>query len=267
MHQFDKNFNIKTFFPFLMIKLKGVGVSAGIVFGTAFVFIPKLEYQNIKSEFKSADFEIKRFRNALSETKKNVEKIRDKLVEQGLKEAGIFDAHILILEDEEFISSVESLILSKKLVAEEAIRESIKKFSKNISSVKSEYVSGRSKDVEDLGEQLIKNLTSVSEKGLSELSEQSIIVARDLRPSDTANLNRRMVLGFITEEGSPISHVSILARALKIPAIVKCSNIINSVKDGDKIIMNGSTGDVFIDPDEETILYYKRYLSAEDRKA
>ena len=138
--------------------------------------------------------------------------------------------------------------------AEQAIQDTAQKFAETLRKIKSEYISTRAKDIEDLGAQLIKNLKTQSDSTLK-LTKPSIIFAHDLKASDTAKMDKKMVLGLVTEEGSPISHASILARALKIPAIINCAGLLSQAKDDTLASINGATGEVLINPDEEMMMF------------
>ena len=239
-----------------MLKLSGQGVSMGIVVGPTHRI---MEGVPISSSDKtvSADSEISRFRFALHKTKEEIKNLHDKLAKDGLKEAEIFEAHLLILEDESFTSLVESLIVKEKFTAEKAVLNTANDFAEQLAAVRSEYISARSKDINDLGEQLVKNMSD-SSSSFTYLSKPSIIVAIEIKPYVAANLDKKSVLGFVVEQGSPISHTAILARALRIPAVVKCVGIIDRVQNGAILVVDGSKGDVLIDPDEQTLLSYMR---------
>jgi len=236
-----------------MLKLKGLGVSSGTVTGPILLLdITKDSKQKAISEENKN--ELDRFEQALKRTKTEIKITQDKLEKQGIKESEIFNAYLLILEDEEFTGTIRTLISEKNMGTEEAIKDTVQKLSTMLRGIKSEYISSRTKDLEDLGNQLIKNMTSEIELTESE-TQPSIIIAKDLKASDTLRLDKKIVLGIITEEGSPISHVSILARALRIPAVVKCQNILDQIKNGDIVVLNGSTGEVVINP-EDNLMWF-----------
>jgi phosphotransferase system enzyme I (PtsI) len=229
-----------------MLKLKGLGVSSGIVTGP--VLILYVSEQSIPDVITVEDkSELERFEKALKRTETEIQIIKGKLEKQEISESEIFNAYLLILEDDEFTGTVKALISEKSIKAERAIEDTVQKLSTTLRGVKSEYISSRAKDIEDLGNQLIKNMTSQVELRESQ-TKPSIIIAKDLKASETARLDKETVLGIITEEGSPISHASILARALRIPAVVKCRNLLDKVKTGDMVVLNGSTGEVLINP-------------------
>jgi phosphotransferase system enzyme I (PtsI) len=236
-----------------MLKLSGQGVSMGIVVGPTHRIMEGVPISSYDKTV-SADSEISRFKFALHKTKEEIKNLHDKLVKDGLKEAEIFEAHLLILEDESFTSLVESLIVKEKFTAEKAVLNTANDFAEQLAAVRSEYISARSKDINDLGEQLVKNMSDSS--SFTYLSKPSIIVAAEIKPYVAANLDKKSVLGFVVEQGSPISHTAILARALRIPAVVKCVGIIDRVQNGTILVVDGSKGDVLIDPDEQTLLSY-----------
>ena len=236
-----------------MLKLSGQGVSMGIVVGPTHRIMEGVPISSYDKTV-SADSEISRFKFALHKTKEEIKNLHDKLAKDGLKEAEIFEAHLLILEDESFTSLVESLIVKEKFTAEKAVLNTANDFAEQLAAVRSEYISARSKDINDLGEQLVKNMSDSS--SFTYLSKPSIIVAIEIKPYVAANLDKKSVLGFVVEQGSPISHTAILARALRIPAVVKCVGIIDRVQNGTILVVDGSKGDVLIDPDEQTLLSY-----------
>jgi len=236
-----------------MLKLNGLGVSPGIVTGPILIF----EYSH-KSEsyatFKHDKNELDRFERALQRTRTDIRTTCDKLAKEGLKEGEILEAYLLILEDEELTGTVKSLISDKNMEAEQAVMEAFEKFSSMLREVKSKYISSRAKDIADLGNQVIRNMEQDKNLTISRI-RPSIIVAKDLKASETAKLDEEFVLGIVTEEGSPISHVSILARALKIPAVINCLDILNKIKNGDIAYINGATGEVVINPGDDMMLF------------
>ncbi len=237
-----------------MLKLSGQGVSAGIALGPTFRIMEGIPISS-SDKIMSVDSEISRFRFALYKTREDIKNLHDKLAKDGLKEADIFEAHLLILEDESFISLVESLIVEEKFIAEKAVLNTANDFAEQIAAVKSEYISARSKDINDLGEQLVKNMSD-SSSSITYLGKPSIIVASEIKPYVAASLDRKLLVGFVVEQGSTISHTAILARALRIPAVVKCVGIIDRVQNGTILVVDGSKGDVLIDPDQQSLSLY-----------
>ncbi len=229
-----------------MLKLKGLGVSTGVTTGPVLVFNVLKENKLLEIQEENLS-ELKRFEKTLQRTREDIEAAYNKLVKEGIREGEILSAHLQILDDEEFSGAIKTLISNKKMKVEDAVEETVKKLSATLREAKSEYIRSRIIDINDLGEQLIRNMTSKKGAAISSV-KPSIIVAKELGATDVATMDKGKILGIVTEEGSPISHVSILARALKIPAVVKCQNIVDQVESRDTIFINGSTGEVIINP-------------------
>lgn len=229
-----------------MLKLKGLGVSTGVTTGPVPVFNVLKENKLLEIQEENLS-ELKRFEKTLQRTREDIEAAYNKLVKEGIREGEILSAHLQILDDEEFSGAIKTLISNKKMKVEDAVEETVKKLSATLREAKSEYIRSRIIDINDLGEQLIRNMTSKKGAAISSV-KPSIIVAKELGATDVATMDKGKILGIVTEEGSPISHVSILARALKIPAVVKCQNIVDQVESRDTIFINGSTGEVIINP-------------------
>ncbi|OYT29142.1 MAG: phosphoenolpyruvate--protein phosphotransferase [Thermofilum sp. ex4484_82] len=228
-----------------MIKGKGIPASPGIVIGEAFLYKKmQVKYRENKE---SPVIELSRFNAALEETKKQIRELKEKaLIEIGEEKAAIFDAHLMILEDPAFTSKVEKYIKEHQLSAEEAVMKATRDIAAIFEAMEDEYMKARAEDIKDLGNQIIDNLTGKPKK-LS-LSKPSIIVAKELLPSDTVKLQKDYVLGFVTELGGVTSHVSIIARAMGVPAVVAVTGITNLVKNGDLIIVNGYDGTIIVNP-------------------
>jgi phosphotransferase system enzyme I (PtsI) len=229
-----------------MLKLKGLGVSAGEATGP--VLIINLPQKNELSKVPGKDLdELERFEKTLQITKADIEAAHNKLAKDRISESEIFDVYLQMLDDEEFSGAIRALISHRNMKVEDAIEETINKLSAKLGEANSEYIRSRTKDIDDLGDQLIKNMMSEKETVVPSV-KPSIIVTIDLKATDLGVMDKGKILGIVTEEGSPISHVSILARALKIPAVIKCQNIVNQVANRDIVFVNGSTGEVIINP-------------------
>ena len=240
-----------------MIKGKGIPASPGIVIGEAFLYKKmQVKYRENKE---SPVIELSRFNAALEETKKQIRELKEKaLIEIGEEKAAIFDAHLMILEDPAFTSKVEKYIKEHQLSAEEAVMKATRDIAAIFEAMEDEYMKARAEDIKDLGNQIIDNLTGKPKK-LS-LSKPSIIVAKELLPSDTVKLQKDYVLGFVTELGGVTSHVSIIARAMGVPAVVAVTGITNLVKNGDLIIVNGYDGTIIVNPRRDVIEYYRKEM-------
>ena len=246
-----------------MHSLKGTVVSPGIAIGQAFVYRCE-KPAVIRREIDDPEKEIQRFHRALHEAKAQIEEIRAGAVSKvGEDTAAIFEAHEMFLEDPELIGQVEAEIRSGNLNAEYAVQQTIEAYASVFSSMEDEYMRARGADVMDVGQRLLRILTGSEEVSLAQLDSPVIVIAHDLTPSDTARMNRSMVLGFITEAGGPTSHTAIMARILNIPAIVGLGPIMDEVRTGATVILDGGAGLLIVEPDDDTLSRY-RLLQGKD---
>lgn len=239
-----------------MITLKGIAASPGVAIGKAFVHKKRKEIQAQQST--DVKRELERLEEALEASKLQLREIKEAAAREiGKNEAGIFEAHLLILEDPDFIGDIKKNVEEKRLVAEAAVQETVKKYVEMFESMKSEYFKARALDVQDVGGRVINNLQRITYSSLARLREKIIVVADILTPSDTAQMNKEMVLGFATDTGGLTSHTAIIARSLGIPAVVGLGNVTDRVSHGEIVIIDGFNGIVIINPDEETIAKYR----------
>ena len=185
----------------------------------------------------------------------SIQKIAEK--ELGAEEAAIFDAHILVLTDPELIAPIEDKIKTEQVNAEHALEETTDMFIMMFEQMDNEYMQERAADIRDVRKRILSHLLGVKVVNPSEISEEVVIIAEDLTPSDTAQLNRKFVKGFATDIGGRTSHSAIMARSLEIPAVVGTSDATEIIKDGDIIIVDGLNGKVHINPTDEVIAEYK----------
>jgi len=238
--------------------LRGVAASPGIAVGSAFLYRP-LEPYFERHKIETVEREIARFTEAVESSKKQLTKIHAQTQkEAGSELAEIFEAHILFLEDPALLDGVEERIRGEKTNAEAALVDVIDGYAATLAALENEYLRQRAVDVRDVGQRVLHNLLGVSAQPLSTLTSPVVVVAHDLTPSDTAQMNKEMVLGFCTAMGSVTSHTAILARMLGTPAVVGLGESALSIKDGEMIIVDGAEGVVTLHPDEETIQSYKR---------
>ncbi|SES96890.1 phosphoenolpyruvate--protein phosphotransferase [Natronincola peptidivorans] len=228
---------------------RGIGASPGIAIGKALVY--KKEVLNIeKRKIENAEKEQERFQNAIESTKLQLEEIKIETEEKlGLDKAAIFEAHIMVLDDPGLVEEVNNKIEQEKISADYAVNEVIKTFIAIFEGMEDEYMRERAADIRDVGTRLLKNLLGIESINLATLSEEVILVAHDLTPSDTAMMNKEKVLGFITDIGGKTSHTAIMAKSLEVPAIVGLNNITKEVKNGDIIVFDGEAGIGYINPD------------------
>lgn len=235
---------------------KGTGASPGIALGKALV----IEHSELVIEKKSIDNieeEVQKLQNAVKVSKEELTKVKEKaLLELGEHEAQIFEAHLLVLEDPELVDSAISKIRDEKVNADYALNEIKEMFVAMFESMDNEYMRERAADIKDVTNRVLRHILDIKVVDLAGLDEEVILIAHDLTPSDTATMNKSMVLGFLTNIGGRTSHTAIMARTLEIAAVVGLNDIVEKVKDGDYIVFNGDTGEVIVNPDEETIAKY-----------
>lgn len=243
--------------------MQGIAVSPGIAIGKVFL---KTEH-NIGFEEKLVDDiekELKRLTIALENAKIELEElIRETSKKLGQKEAEVFEAHLMLVDDPELIEPIKEKIKGKKINAEAAIAQTVDFFSQMFEELDDEYIKARGVDIKDVGKRLIRIL-SCQGKAITELEENTVVVATDLTPSDTAQLDTAKVIAFVTREGARTSHTAIMARSLGIPAVVGVGEELSSVIEqgqlvsGQVIIVDGNTGQVIVNPDQETERKYQK---------
>ena len=251
-----------------MLKLKGIAASQGISFAKAYVFVePDLTVKEVKIEDVAA--EIKRFEDAIEASKKELTIIKENaLASLGADKAAVFEAHLLILDDPEFMGTVKTDIESKVINAEYAFKETSDMFISMFEAMDNEYMKERAADIRDVSKRILAHLLGVDLPNPSLIDEEVIVIAEDLTPSDTAQLNKKYVKGFATNIGGRTSHSAIMARSLEIPAVVGTRSITEDVKNGDILILDGLDGVVLVNPDEATTAEYKeKHAKFEAQKA
>ncbi|SHK00740.1 phosphoenolpyruvate--protein phosphotransferase [Anaerobranca californiensis DSM 14826] len=238
--------------------LYGIGASKGIAMAPV-LLLKEEELVIPEKSVEDLEGEIQRFKEAIEKSKTQLEKVKD-LAEQkmGKDKAEIFAAHLLVLADPELINNVENGIKSEKKNAEFILDKTVKTFVQIFESMDNEYMKERAADIKDVGTRVLKNLMGIEMVNISKLDNEVIIVAHDLAPSDTAQMDKEKVLGFVTDIGGRTSHTAIMARSLEIPAVVGLGDITLKVKNGDYLIIDGDKGHVLINPDEETIEKYRQ---------
>ncbi|QNS01811.1 MAG: phosphoenolpyruvate-protein phosphotransferase PtsI [Buchnera aphidicola (Pentalonia nigronervosa)] len=241
--------------------VSGILASPGIAFGAALLLKEEkiiIKKKNISVE--DVQREIKNFFYGRNTSIKQIQKI--KTHKKSIFEKNrfnILDGHIMLLEDEELEKEVIFLIREKKISAAEATKHIIKKQVTALENLQDEYLKNRAIDIKDIGNRLLKNILNINIIDLNNIQDKIILIAKDLTPSEIAQINIKYVLGFITDLGGKTSHTSIMAQSLEIPAIVGTSNITNLVKNNDYIILDGIQNQVFINPDN-TLICQKKQL-------
>ena len=202
--------------------------------------------------------ELKRLEQSIVATRKQLTELHQKLREQvGSHDADIFEAHLLVLEDQALIDDTTKLVQNELYNVEFAYQQITDKYAKALESMDDEYLRERAVDLRDVSNRLLNNLLGHTEHDhLYNLTEPCIVIGHDLTPSTTAMLDRNMVLGFATDVGSKTSHTAILARALKIPAVVGLHNISSAIENGQSILLDGHNGKVIQNPSDQTLFEY-----------
>ena len=241
------------------ILLKGIGVSPGIIIGKAYLFAPsEIEVSTILlSSEEEIKHEINRFKLALGKSKEQLLAIKKEIKRKKQKEARyIIDAQLLILEDNLLLKGIIDTIREKKIDAASAVKVAIRRLSRSFNDIEDGYFKERKTDIDFIGERITRNILGRKRQDLSNIQEKSIIVAHDLSPADTANLDTRVVMGFVTNAGGKTSHTAIMARALEIPSVVGLEKVTLEAESGETIIVDGTIGVVIIRPTAETLRKY-----------
>lgn len=248
------------------VMISGISVSPGIAFGKALLLKEKKITINTKKiEIDTVEKEICRFLSGRFKTINQLKKIKNKVKKtSNFKQEGIFEGHIMLLEDEEFKQDIVTLIEDELFSADAAVHSVITNQAKNLEKLEDEYLKERAIDIRDIGNRLLKNILNIPIIDLNSIIEKVILIAVDLSPSETAQLNLTKVLGFITDFGGKTSHTSIMARSLELPAIVGTSKITQLVSNGDYIILDALHNKIYINPDSSTInalnILKKKYI-------
>ena len=238
--------------------LQGIAASDGIAIAKVYTLTePDLTVTKVTVE--DSEKEVSRLDDALAASIKDVELIKETALKNlGEEEAQVFDAHLMVLSDPELIGQVKDSITSNKVNAESALKEVTDMFISIFAGMEDNpYMQERAADIRDVSKRILAHLLGVKIPSPATIKDEVIIVAADLTPSDTAQLNRQYVKAFVTDIGGRTSHSAIMARSLEIPAIVGTKEVTSIAKDGDIIIVDGLSGEVFLNPSEEVIAEYR----------
>lgn len=238
--------------------MKGIGVSSGIAIG----YVLKKEETVQKIERKTIEdsgAEMKRLNEARQTSTAQLDQIIQKMQQENRdEEAQIFEAHKMLVGDDIFFGEVEQMILKEKVNAEWALQVITDAYIKQFASFEDEYLRERQADLVDIRNRITKILLGIEEKEPDAVSDEMVIVAKDLAPSDFAKMDLSKIIGFVTEKGSKTSHVSIMARSYGVPAVVGVEAIFTKVKNGDAIIIDGEAGTVLLNPTAAELDTYQR---------
>ena len=243
-----------------MIKLKGIAVSGGVGIGKALLLRKdELSVPKRKISHHEISREIYKLEEALIETRQEVSTLQKKISKEiGFDHGRIFEPHFLVLEDRVLIEDVIIQIKNKRLNVEYAFSQSIKKYVDTLLKLDDEYLRERVIDIEDISRRVLRKMLKEKAMSLSDLKEKVVIVAHDLAPSQTASLPKEKILGFVTNVGGRTSHTAIIARTLRIPAVVGAGVATENIKSGDRIIVDGSSGYVIAHPTDKTLREYHK---------
>lgn len=251
-----------------MTFLKGIPASSGIAIAKAYLLDePDLSFE--KRSIEDAKQEVERFEDAIDQAKQDLEAIRDYAQENlGADKAAIFDAHLLVLSDPELLTPIVDKIKDERVNAEFALKDTADMFISMFEALENDYMKERAADIRDVTKRILAHLLNVRLPNPSMITEEVIVVAEDLTPSDTAQLNREFVKGFTTNIGGRTSHSAIMARSLEIPAVVGTKAVTKEVHNGDLVIVDGIKGEVHINPTNELVAaYHKEFAAYEAQKA
>ena len=253
------------------IILSGVAASPGIAIGDSFALRKQTTSFSpdhiVKRQVDNVNDEINRFKSAIQETRGQILNLKKHLAKSAstIKDANIFDAHLLIVDDQMLMSEVVEVINREHIAADVAFYNVMDRYVTAMSVMPDEYIKERAADIKDVAERVLHNLCGTSRADLSNIPENRIVIAHDLTPSDTALLDTEVVLGFIIEAGSRTSHTAILARSMRLPAVVGVPNLISSFDKDTKVIIDGFVGDVILNPKQETLAKYQKKLEKSQR--
>ena len=255
-----------------VVLMRGIGVSSGIVIGRAYVIDSGTVEAAVRHflDEASAAREVERFKEAVKKSRAQLSAIKRQLKKEGMgrDHLRIIDAHLLILKDQMLIDDTVTLIEGERVNAEWALKKVLRGIMDVFERMDDEYLRERSNDVAHLVNRVLKNLAGKEESDLSDINEPSVVVTHDLSPTDTAQMNKDLVLAFLTDIGGRTSHTAIMARALEIAAVVGLEDVTSRVEPGDRIIVDGMTGAVIINPSESVVKVYEkrreRYEKYED---
>lgn len=244
---------------------QGKSVYKGIVIGPVAV-LKKNDYQVKRARIEDPEAEVKRVKEAVEVSKKQLGRLYDKAVrEVGEASAAIFEVHQMMLEDEDYLESMENMIRTELVNAEYAAAATGDNFAEMFAAMDDEYMKARSADVKDISERLVRNLSGEGDNDLSSM-EPSIIVADDLSPSETVQMDKEKILAFVTVHGSTNSHTAILARMMNIPALIGVPMDLNGLKTGMMAVVDGFSGQVIFEPEEDVQKETEKRMQEEAEK-
>ncbi|WP_125152072.1 phosphoenolpyruvate--protein phosphotransferase [Clostridium rectalis] len=245
--------------------LKGVSASTGIAIGKALI-LKELNYNIQKNNVENAEKEKEKLNLAIDRAKEQLEKtIKSTKEKLGEEKSKIFEAHLLMLDDPEFTGAIISKIEGDKINSEYAVKTTSDELAMIFESLDDAYMRERAADIRDISKRLIKILNGDESLSIEDIDQQCIIIANDLTPSDTAQINKDLVLGFGTQIGGVTSHSAIIARSIGIPAVLGVGEDIKTIKENDILILDGDNGNIIVNPAEDVLIQYREKMQ-EQRK-
>ncbi|TFH17817.1 MAG: phosphoenolpyruvate--protein phosphotransferase [Lentisphaerales bacterium] len=241
------------------IELHGIGVSPGVAVARVVVMGSDDDHRVSGRQLSREDVpgEISRFENAVIETRRQIKELQRGLEQRmGSGDASILDAHLMVLDDRAFVDEILKLVTEESMNAERALSQASHKYVSVLSALKDDYLRERVADVKDIARRLLRNLAGREVSRHGDIEEESIVIAVDLAPSETAALPKDLVLGFATDLGSPTSHSAVMARGMEIPAVVGLHDITSRVVTGQSVLMDGNKGVLFVNPTAERLKVY-----------
>ncbi len=244
---------------------QGKSVYKGIAMGSI-VVLKKDDYQVKRTRIEDPEAEVKRVDAALEKSKEQLQKLYDKAVKEvGEASAAIFEVHQMMLEDDDYLEAIQNTIRTEQVNAEYAVATTGDNFAEIFASMDDDYMKARSADIKDISERLVRNLSGQEDTDLSSI-DPSVIVADDLSPSETVQMDKDKILAFVTVHGSTNSHTAILARMMNIPALIGVSMDLDELKTGMTAVVDGFEGTVTFDPDEEIKAQTEKRMAEEAEK-
>ncbi|HEY1111897.1 MAG TPA: phosphoenolpyruvate--protein phosphotransferase [Opitutaceae bacterium] len=240
------------------VVVQGIAASQGIAYGQVFVYLQSdIEVPNYEVEIEKRIDEVARFDRALIATRQQITKIKNEVEKNiGPEEAAIFDAHLMVLEDEALIGETIREFEATGRNIETCFHKISSRYVQAFSEIDDEYLRERAGDLRDVAQRVLQNLLGQAENSLNRLADQRIVAARDISPSESASLDRSAALALVLDSGSKTSHAVIVARSMKIPSVVGVRNFTQRVTNGDWAIIDGYDGLVILNPSESTLFRY-----------
>ena len=240
---------------------KGIAGSEGIGIGTV-VLIEEHEINIETKRVEETGAEIERLQNAIEKFVADTNVMAEKMdITVGKKDADILRGHIQMLQDPMIEEQISALIISEKITAEMAVEQLLEQTAEMFSQIPDELLQQRATDFRDIKTRMLKILLGIEDVDISQVPAGTVIVARDLTPSMTAGINPENIEGILTEVGGRTSHSAILARAMEVPAVLSIENICSIAKNGDKVVLDGTSGEAILNPDDETVEKFKKMYS------